>query len=158
MKVIVNYDSIAETLGAITTMGLLGNREIKDIATVIKNHLSFDTEGGKYYISIIIRKCESNPNPAYAIITGLTVFSISFLGWPLTSDTITIVLSAAIMSPDGRVIKTYDAKGKDTKYIAMYWGYDNASIVAMYKALNLACKDLREQLKQDAATINRLIK
>ncbi len=157
MKVIVNYDSIAETIGASPNLWS-DNRGIKDIATVIKNHMSFDTEGGNYYLSIMIRKGESNSNPAYAIITGLTVFSISFLGWPLISDTVTIVLSAAIMNPDGRIIKTYEAKGKDTEYAAMYWGYGNPSYVATYKALTLACKDLREQLKQDSVNINKLIK
>ncbi len=155
MKVIVNYNSIAETYGI---NRFLENREINDIATVIKNNMSFETEGGTYYLSILIRKIEGSFNGALFALTGLTLWTICFLGVPMTRQTVTISLSAAIMSPDGRILKTYDAKGEDKEYAAMYWGYEDSFAVATYKALPLACKDLREQLKRDAATINKLIK
>jgi len=156
MKVIVNYDSIAETLDA--SPFFLDNEKIKAIATTIKNNMSFEAEGGKYHLSIIIRKAQGFENLAWVFPTSLTLGFIILLGWPALSYTEIIVLSAAIMGPDGRVIKTFDAKGLDTEYAAAYWGYSDIYTTATYKALTLACKDLREQLKQDADNLKRLLK
>lgn len=156
MKVIVNYDSIAETLDA--SPFFLDNEGIKAFATTIKNNMSFDIEGGNYYLSIIIRKAQGFENLAWVFPVSLTLGLIVLLGWPALSYTEIVVLSAAIMSPDGRTIKTYDAKGQDTEYAAAYWGYSDIYRTASFKALTLACKDLREQLKQDADNIKRLLK
>ncbi|MCU0849612.1 MAG: hypothetical protein MUD12_17160 [Spirochaetes bacterium] len=74
------------------------------------------------------------------------------------SITPAIDIEAAVMKPDGRVLKVYRARGVDTEYYAMYWGYYRAFIPAYMNALIAGCADLRKQIEADRENLNKLIR
>jgi len=134
--------------------------ETGDYVNVIKNNLSFEGEPGEYHLSIIVRKGETNRGILGMIFNILTLNITAPFGMPYMSITSRVELEAAIMSPAGRVLKTYTVKGRDTEYMAAWWGYNPPDDMKPAKLLALAnaCKELRLQMKNDAAEINRLVR
>lgn len=129
-----------------------------DYVGVIKNNLTWEAEPGDYYLSIIVRKAETNRGVLGMIFHICTLNITAILGVPYVSATSDIELEAAIMSPAGRVLKTYTARGRDTEYMAAWWGYNPPDDMntAKLEALTNACGEIRDQMKSDIVTINRL--
>lgn len=129
-------------------------------ASVIKNNLAFEGEPGDYHLSIIVRKGETSRGILGMIFNILTLNITAPFGMPYMSITSRVELEAAIMSPAGRVLKTYTVKGRDTEYVAAWWGYNPPDDMETAKLLALAnaCKELRLQMKNDTAEINRLVR
>ncbi len=155
MRVIVNTASIEKCL-----RNIYSEREFNagDYISVIRNNLTFEAEPGDYYLSIIVRKAETNRGILGMIFHICTLNITAILGVPYVSATSDIELEAAIMSPAGRVLKTYTARGRDTEYMAAWWGYNPPDDMntAKLEALTNACGELRTQMKNDVAAINRI--
>ncbi|MCU0849608.1 MAG: hypothetical protein MUD12_17140 [Spirochaetes bacterium] len=109
---------------------------------IIRNNLMFDRDSRN----------------AWMAPGTITAGILYFMGMPAASDTLTIDLEAAVMKPDGRVLKVYRAKGIDTEYLAFYWGYANPDIPAYMNALIAGCADLRKQIEADRENLNKIIK
>jgi hypothetical protein len=150
MHVIVNYESV-ETC--------LGDYKPEELIYVIKNNLTFETEPENYYLSIIVRKADYSQK-GWVIPSVFTLFIFNLFGGPANTYTYTIELEGAIMNRDGRILKAYNAKGTDSEYMALYWGYDTweGTYTAKINAITNACKDIRTQLKNDVININKLVK
>jgi hypothetical protein len=156
LRVIVNTASIQRCLNPNSDR----NYDLSDHVNVIKNNLSYETEPGDYHLSIIVRKAEFGRGMLGMIFNVFTLSITAPFGMPYFSATCKVELEAAIMSPAGRVLKTYTAKGQDTEYVAAWWGYNppDDTKTARLLALTNACKELRTQMKNDASTINRLVR
>lgn len=173
MRVIVNYESLTTCFpfdwAGNKSEYYINNKEhidkeyfdsIEQYMNVIKNNLTFEAESSDYYLSIILRNANWSLNVGYLAPSMLTLFIFNLFGGPMRSFTYTIELEAAIMNPDGKVIKTYKARGIDTEYSALYYGYNTPDDenTAAIKAFIKACKEIRVQLKKDVIGINKLVK
>jgi hypothetical protein len=154
MKVIVNYESIQTCLNPVYIIEL----NEKQIIAVIKNNLRFEKDAHNHYLSILVKNVEHRESFAGSIVGGLTGLSSIILGVPMLYESLTVHLSAAIMSADGKILKTYEAEGADSEYAALWWGYFRPGKTAGARAITNACRDLRIQLKNDAQNINMLVK
>ena len=123
---------------------------------IIRNNLMFGTDSRNAYMCILVRNAEWYFNPAWMVPGSITVGILYFMGMPYWSLTLTIDIEAAVMKPDGRVLKVYRARGVDREYLAMYWGYARPEIPAFMNALIAACADLRKQIEADRENINKL--
>ncbi|MCU0849613.1 MAG: hypothetical protein MUD12_17165 [Spirochaetes bacterium] len=120
---------------------------------IIRNNLAFGKDSRNVYLSVVVRNVEWSYNLLWEI-AGVAVL-VPF-GYPAWSETVKIDLEAAVMKPDGRVLKVYRARGVDTEYGAAYWGYLDASIPALRYALIAGCADIRKQIEADRENINKL--
>ncbi|MCU0849615.1 MAG: hypothetical protein MUD12_17175 [Spirochaetes bacterium] len=125
---------------------------------IIRNNLMFDRDSRNAYLSVLVRNVEWSTNPGWMVPGSITVGILYFMGMPGVSITLTIDLEAAVMKPDGRVLKVYRAKGVDTEYLAFYWGYAKPDIPAFMNALIAGCADLRKKIEDDKDNLNKLIR
>ncbi len=134
--------------------------ETGEYVNVIKNNLTFEGEPGDYHLSVIVRKGETSRSALGMVFNILTLNITAPFGMPYMSITSRVELEAAIMSPAGRILKTYTVTGRDTEYVAAWWGYNPPDDMRTAKlvALANACKELRNQMKNDNAEINRLVR
>ena len=125
---------------------------------IIRNNLMFDRDSRTVYLSVLVRKVEWEKNGLWIPLGPITAGLFYFFGGPSFSLTMTIDMEAAVMRPDGRVLKTYTAKVSNTEYRALYWGYDNPEKPSYVKALISACADIRKQIENDKENINKMIR
>lgn len=159
LRVIVNTASIERCLKVNDER----NFDQNDFVGVIKNHLSNDAEPGNYHLSIIIRKAEAGNGVLGSIGFAINICTLSIpalLGMPYFSKYCIVEMEAAIISPGGRILKTYTVEGSDTEYMAIWWGYTppDEFKTARMRALTNACRELRIQMKNDAANISKLVR
>ena len=125
---------------------------------ILKQNLMFDRDSRTVYLSVLVRKIEWGMNGTWGVIGGLTLGVFVLFGWPGRSDTADIEMEAAVMRPDGRVLKTYTAKVSDTEYSALYYGYQEPIQPAYVIALIAGCADLRKQIEADKENLNKIIR
>jgi hypothetical protein len=132
--------------------------EQQKIINLIKQNLMFGKDSKIVYMSVLVRNIEWLDNSGWLGLAPLGIFW--FFGMPWRSMTATINMEAAVMNSSGKIIKIYKAWGKDTEYLALYWGYFRPKELqtAYTRALLAACADLRKQIEADRENINKLIK
>ncbi|MCU0849614.1 MAG: hypothetical protein MUD12_17170 [Spirochaetes bacterium] len=123
---------------------------------IIRNNLMFDRDSRNAYLSVLVRNVEWRMNKAWVILNSVTVVIPVLMGIPLASFTLTIDMEAAVMKPDGRVLKVYRARGVDTEYQALYWGFSYPTIQGYMNALIAGCADIRKQIEADRENLNKL--
>jgi hypothetical protein len=158
MEVFVNRDSINTCFtgnpGGITITEV-------EISNLIKRNLAFNSKSDKFFMSVVVRKVNAEEGGVWLALSLCTLTLINFLGFPADSFKWDIYLEAAIMNQDGKVLKIYSAKGTDTEYWALYWGFpilvDKSNLdggkTACFNAILAACEDLRNQIMRDAENI-----
>jgi len=177
MRVIVNMDSLEACFGEgllqrfqeqnpMNQEGLDKSRQmIKEdkirITRLFKQNLKSSSESNAAFLSVIIRNHRFDMNMGWmASIAALG--ALNQLGCPIASGSVSIEVEAAILTPTGKVLKSYTVRATDTEYYAAYWGYSLFDVdsyrVAYTRAILAACMDLRDQLHKDAMSINSLIK
>jgi len=122
---------------------------------IIRNNLAFGGNAGNVCLSVVVRNAEWSYNLLWEI-AGVAVL-VPF-GYPAWSETVKIDMEAAVMKPDGRVLRLYRAQGVDTEYGAMYWGYLDASIPALRYALIDGCAKIRKQIDDDKENLKKIIR
>ena len=125
---------------------------------IIRNNLMFDRDAKNAYLSVLVRNVEWSQNGVWMVPGSITVGILYFMGLPAMSFTLTIDMEAAVMKPDGRVLKVYRARGVGKEYAAFYWGYAYPDIPAYRNALIVGCADLRKQIEADKENLNKLIR
>jgi len=151
MKVVINRESIDKC------HNLLFNKIITkdEVANILRENLLFESSPKNLYLSVIVR----NNKLQRKLYFSVGCFPLLMAGVPAGNYNFTITLEAAVMKPNGQILKTYTATANDVEYVcgtAHYLADDAAEATALYNTLKLACKDLREQIKKDADTIDKL--
>jgi len=163
MRVVINTDSINSTFHEnieFPSVPCCSFDERVQIYKILRQKLIFDRDTGSTYLSILIRKVELNWASAWSIASGMSLFLFNFFGMPIRRDMVTIDMEAAIMAPTNKIIKIYKTQGRDTEYVALYWGYSGGESykLAYMRALQAGCADLRKQIEADRENINKLIR
>jgi len=130
------------------------------IVNLIRHNLSFERDTKNVYLSVLVRKVEWKRNGLWIFLGPITAGFFYFFGGPSLSYTITIDMEAAVMKSDGRVLKTYSARGVDSEYKAFYWGYyETEMLIPLYvNGMINTCADLRKQIEADKDNLNRLVR
>jgi len=130
--------------------------EQESAVSLLRNNLIFEKDSRNIFLSVLVRNIEWRTNTIWYLASIMGILNV--FGFPFRSQTITIDMEAAVMNPAGKMIKIYKAQGKDTEYMAPYWGYMYAEKPAYIKALIAGCADLRKQIEADRENINKLIR
>jgi hypothetical protein len=133
-------------------------QEQKNIINILKHNMMFDRDSRNAYLSVLVRNAEWYVNPGWMVPGSITAGILYFMGMPGASVTVTIDLEAAVMKPDGRVLKVYRTKGVDTEYFAFYWGYGDPDVFlqAHRNVLISACADIRKQIENDKENLKKI--
>jgi len=124
---------------------------------IIRNNLAFGRNAGNVYLSVVVRNVEWYKNYGW-MANWIALNILCFMGIPYSSSTLTVELEAAVMKPDGRVLRLYRVRGIDTEYCAMYWGYRDPTVPALRYALIDGCAKIRRQMEDDKENLNKIIR
>ena len=150
MKVVINQASVEKCHNS-----MFNKISTTEVADILRQNLLFESTPGNIYLSVIVRYNKLQQKLYFSV----GVFPLLLMGAPAGNYNFTITLEAAIMKPNGQILKTYTSTATDFEYVCGTGHYawdDDSEAAALYYTLQLACKDLREQLKNDAETINKL--
>ncbi len=157
MKIVINQSSIDKSIHFKDFPAYVYITD-EEVTRIINQQLIFEQKPGKIYLSVIVRK--TNIDIFSHLYQMLFLMVPVLLGAPMDTMTFTIKLDAAIIKQDGRILKTYTSTGVATDYNGgtahYYYTSTDAPKTLYIRALQAACKDLREQLKNDSDTINRI--
>jgi hypothetical protein len=94
----------------------------------------------------------------FAIISGITLLIPNLFGFPFGSLDLDINMELEILDSNKKSIQKYKAKGSDTEYYALYWGYSSnpASVqVLNVKAIKNSLSLLFKDIENDSIQINQ---
>ena len=130
------------------------------IINLIRQNLMFDRDTKAVYLGVLVRKIEWARYAGWIVFGPMTAGFFYFFGGPALTYAITVEMEAALMRPDGRILKTYSVKSKNREHMAFYWGYyESEVLLPLYvNGLINACADIRKQIEADRENINKLIR
>lgn len=81
--------------------------------------------------------------------------TINCLGFPAGEISQSLEVEVEIWNKNKELIRRYVENVRDTEYVAMYWGYHNATIGRKLAANNIkqAMKNIRQRINRDAPYI-----
>ncbi|MFP4664660.1 MAG: hypothetical protein ACLFM1_09560 [Bacteroidales bacterium] len=108
-----------------------------------------DKYGSAFYSSRILK---SNGGWGWFLASGLTLYTINLLGFPMMLESKEVEVEVRIVDLQGRLIGKYSGRGKGQATYALYFGYDVNS--AYRKILNetvgIALEKVREKIRADS--------
>lgn len=148
MKVIINKHSIEKCHNPMNNC-----MTADELVFILKQNLQFDSGNSDLYLSIIIRYSKVKTGSPI----GFLVLPLILVGVPINSCTYSLIIEGAIMKSNGSVLKTYTATSSDTEFIggAFHFMDRDAFKTSYCKALQLACRNLREQMQNDIVNIKK---
>lgn len=130
-----------------------------------KRNILQDASDKYGFIFFHIKREKLYANWLWMIPFGASIGTISFIGFPILSQTAGIRVEVKILDKEKNLVAQYTGYGKDTEYGAMYWGYESfggaiqtenntLSQVVNAKALIRALDDVKRQIEPDTSKIN----
>lgn len=124
-----------------------------------KDSLGLDKENmGSVELNEIESKLKRNPFlfTLFTLTAIGTGGSAALVGIPIGHRKGLTELELAVKDKEGKIIKTYSAKGSHTSFITCYWGYNSADAQEKAKDLSFqkAMIKLKTQIGNDAAFLN----
>jgi len=100
---------------------------ISDICSIykyeFKENICKDSDIKGYAVLKLLSGEEKNSGLSLIFLSGITLYSLSFLGFPLVVQTNSLELGLDIYSLDDRLVASYKSFAKSSVGCAMYWGY-----------------------------------
>lgn len=108
-----------------------------------------DKYGSAFYSSRVL---DSNGGWGWFLASGLTLYTINLLGFPMMVVSKEVEVEVRIVDLQGRLLGKYAGRGKGQATYALYFGYDEDS--AYRKILNesvgTALEKVREKIRADS--------
>ena len=151
---------------------LLSNLRIMEARYVILkdfNRNVFEPGDQKWGHLIVRVGRNASLNWAWFVPSTLSMYVVNLVGFPILSQSSEVTLDIEVLDARRRHVTKFTAKGRDTEYSALYWGYswrafagvrtfeevDNTGNQTVHaKALRGALDDAKRELEKQANTIN----
>jgi hypothetical protein len=124
----------------------------------------FRSSDKKYGYACLEIKRKESLDRTMGIISAFTLLTINLFGFPMVAEKAEIEFELNLLNSQKQLIYHCTAKGEDTEYGALFWGYTVAGSsdvdtqiqqITNTKALQQALDSLKEQLEKDAEQINK---
>ncbi len=132
---------------------------IKDVINVfdkeIKENITTPYGSKKGYIVLKLGYRGVDGSIIYPLVSLATLMTINCLGFPAGEISQSLEVEVEIWNKNKELIRRYVENVRDTEYVAMYWGYHNATIGRKLAADNIkqAMKNIRQKINRDVPYI-----
>ena len=106
--------------------GALNDKRIQQAMTIMEREINYnicETGPSQGYCVCRVIDREVAGNPSWFVISALTGFAVSFVGFPVGSLSTSVDIELDIQDMNQKLIARYSGIGEDREYGAMYWGY-----------------------------------
>lgn len=121
-------------------------REVKE------NICSFSPEKKGTIVCHIPFAVSENSGNSFLLLSTFTFGILNLIGMPLFSYKTELELEVEIFTNSGKQIGSYRARGSNTAWVALYYGYSmqSANRISNAKAFKIAMNGIKQQIEMDA--------
>ena len=126
----------------------------------VKENITYPYGEKKGYITVKLGYRGVDENGFYIFTSILTLFSVNFIGFPMSRMTQSLEVEVEIWNKQKEMVSRYVENVQDSGYCAMYWGYNASNLTRKVSADNIkqALQKIRYRINLDAPQIKRKLK
>ena len=126
----------------------------------VKENITYPYGEKKGYITVKLGYRGVDENGFYIFTSILTLFSVNFIGLPMSRMTQSLEVEVEIWNKQKEMVSRYVENVQDSGYCAMYWGYNASNLTRKVSADNIkqALQKIRYRINLDAPQIKRKLK
>jgi len=159
----VEYEQIQEDGSLAYVNRARGNVQYQDVITIVERTLKHSMCGtkGEYFGTARLKVSSCNVLNRGSGLTTLSIFTVGLLnvvGMPHSISEAISEFELEILDSEGNVLRSYLGQGRATQTTGLYYGGGDAKRTVHAKAVNMALREIQEQVEKDVQMLKSAMK